>query len=589
MICMEDREAGLRDRRQHRDELLHEPPDALARQHPEARRASRCGPTSCPSPRVEQLKKAVELGMVVVGDPDDCAKAVQRWVDIGADQICFSPTTSNMGQEDDHRVDGAVRQGGHPAVRHRPGAPQHPHAPGRVDARPRPPRWARPAFVTSSTRPARPDPATGSGRRHLQPGRPLGGRRRPRADAHRRRVRRRAAHLRRARGPGQPAGQLAGRRRASARAARRPLPHQRHRVPRGDAGLLQAPGRADQRQLPLRGRRAALPVRRCRRGGRARAARVPGAPGRGRPRAAGHPRGASAVGDEYEAAPGRRRRRSGTSPSAAATTTTSSTPAARPACPRAWCGARRTRSSPASAAAIPTRQAGPVDAPGRGPGPHHRRRPSCSCPWRPLMHAAGQWTSLSWLYAGGTVVLLPGSLDPVEVWRTVEREQRQPHDRGRRPRGAPAGRRVGRRRARSTSRRSSRSAAAARRSRPSLKDQLVAMVPNASVADGFGSSETGAQGTQRLEAGATSDGVTRFTPYPRHDGARRRHPPAGRAGLRRHRAGRAPGPGADRLLQRPGEDGGDVRRDRRRALGASPGTWPPSTRTAPSSCSAGAR
>ena len=37
--------------------------------------------------------------MVDVGDPDDCAQAVQRWVDIGADQICFSPTTSNMGQD----------------------------------------------------------------------------------------------------------------------------------------------------------------------------------------------------------------------------------------------------------------------------------------------------------------------------------------------------------------------------------------------------------------------------------------------------------------------------------------------------------
>ena len=49
---------------------------------------------------------------------------------------------------------------------------------------------------------------------------------------------------------------------------------------------------------------------------------------------------------------------------------------------------------------------------------------------------------------------------------------------------------------------------------PSLKDQLVAMVPNASVADGFGSSETGAQGTSRVEAGDTSGGVTRFTPNP---------------------------------------------------------------------------
>ena len=44
-------------------------------------------------------------------------------------------------------------------------------------------------------------------------------------------------------------------------------------------------------------------------------------------------------------------------------------------------------------------------------------------PVAPLMHAAGQWTSLSWLFAGGTVVLLPGSLDPVEVWQTVEREK----------------------------------------------------------------------------------------------------------------------------------------------------------------------
>jgi len=57
-------------------------------------------PDLVPEPTVDQLKKASELGMVVVGDPDDCAKAVQRWVDIGADQICFSPTTSNMGQDD---------------------------------------------------------------------------------------------------------------------------------------------------------------------------------------------------------------------------------------------------------------------------------------------------------------------------------------------------------------------------------------------------------------------------------------------------------------------------------------------------------
>ncbi len=56
-------------------------------------------PDVIPEPTVDQLKKAAEIGMVVVGDPDDCAKAVQRWADIGADQICFSPTTSNMAQD----------------------------------------------------------------------------------------------------------------------------------------------------------------------------------------------------------------------------------------------------------------------------------------------------------------------------------------------------------------------------------------------------------------------------------------------------------------------------------------------------------
>jgi alkanesulfonate monooxygenase SsuD/methylene tetrahydromethanopterin reductase-like flavin-dependent oxidoreductase (luciferase family) len=56
-------------------------------------------PDLIPEPTIEQLKKAVEIGMVVVGDPDDCAKAIRKWEDIGADQLCFSPTTNNMNQE----------------------------------------------------------------------------------------------------------------------------------------------------------------------------------------------------------------------------------------------------------------------------------------------------------------------------------------------------------------------------------------------------------------------------------------------------------------------------------------------------------
>ena len=40
-------------------------------------------------------------------------------------------------------------------------------------------------------------------------------------------------------------------------------------------------------------------------------------------------------------------------------------------------------------------------------------------PLAPMMHAAAQWTSFMWFFAGGKVVLMEGSLDPAAVWRTV--------------------------------------------------------------------------------------------------------------------------------------------------------------------------
>ncbi|MCB1733381.1 MAG: AMP-binding protein, partial [Halieaceae bacterium] len=40
----------------------------------------------------------------------------------------------------------------------------------------------------------------------------------------------------------------------------------------------------------------------------------------------------------------------------------------------------------------------------------------------PLIHAAAQWTSMSWWLCGGRVVLLPGSFDGAEVWRRVADE-----------------------------------------------------------------------------------------------------------------------------------------------------------------------
>jgi 3-oxocholest-4-en-26-oate---CoA ligase len=134
-------------------------------------------------------------------------------------------------------------------------------------------------------------------------------------------------------------------------------------------------------------------------------------------------------------------------------------------------------------------------------------------PVAPLMHAAGQWTSLSWLFSGGTVVLLPGSLDPVRVWQTVGAEgvnlmtvvgdpvvrplvdawiSAGPFDvstlfsigSG----GAPLS--------------------------PALREQLMGILPGIVVSDGFGSSETGAQGAQRLSEADHSGESTAFTPYP---------------------------------------------------------------------------
>ncbi|MBA0126788.1 AMP-binding protein [Haloechinothrix sp. YIM 98757] len=64
----------------------------------------------------------------------------------------------------------------------------------------------------------------------------------------------------------------------------------------------------------------------------------------------------------------------------------------------------------------PTGELGPV------PAPSHvlerLGRPVTFLPAAPLVHAAGVWTTLRWLFAGGTVVLLP-RFAPGEVWQAV--------------------------------------------------------------------------------------------------------------------------------------------------------------------------
>lgn len=132
-------------------------------------------------------------------------------------------------------------------------------------------------------------------------------------------------------------------------------------------------------------------------------------------------------------------------------------------------------------------------------------------PLAPLMHAAAQWTGLSWLFCGARLVLTPGSFDPLRVWRTIEAERVSTFimvgDAMARPLvdaweahgpfdtsslfaigsgGAPLS--------------------------PYLKARFAEILPNVILTDGFGSSETGAQGSQRIEPGAPpTAGVTRFT------------------------------------------------------------------------------
>ncbi|CAN5643565.1 LLM class flavin-dependent oxidoreductase [soil metagenome] len=53
-------------------------------------------PERIPEPTAEDIEKLSAGGFVVVGDPDDCARSLRMWEDIGFDQITFSPTTNTL-------------------------------------------------------------------------------------------------------------------------------------------------------------------------------------------------------------------------------------------------------------------------------------------------------------------------------------------------------------------------------------------------------------------------------------------------------------------------------------------------------------
>jgi acyl-CoA synthetase (AMP-forming)/AMP-acid ligase II len=122
----------------------------------------------------------------------------------------------------------------------------------------------------------------------------------------------------------------------------------------------------------------------------------------------------------------------------------------------------------------------------------------------PLMHAAGGWTVMIYLFSGNRVVLWTGPLDPVEVWRTIERESvtaaSAVGDAVMRPlldawdALDPAA---------DVSSMTTFSSGGAPLS-PALRERFLATFPTLPLSDGYGSSETGIQ-AGRVFVGPTGD------------------------------------------------------------------------------------
>jgi 3-oxocholest-4-en-26-oate---CoA ligase len=156
----------------------------------------------------------------------------------------------------------------------------------------------------------------------------------------------------------------------------------------------------------------------------------------------------------------------------------------------------------------PMRLRGPVERPDELPARIVEQQ-VCYLPLAPMMHAAAQWTTLSWLFAGSKVVLMPGPLDPDAVWRAVAAEGVQlltvVGDAVARPlldawdRAAAAGQPYDASSLFSFSNGGAPMAA-------STRDRVFATLPHVMVTDGFGSSEAGTQGAMRVAAGERPPG-----------------------------------------------------------------------------------
>ncbi|HEY3139989.1 MAG TPA: acyl-CoA synthetase [Acidimicrobiales bacterium] len=150
----------------------------------------------------------------------------------------------------------------------------------------------------------------------------------------------------------------------------------------------------------------------------------------------------------------------------------------------------------------PLRLHGPAESPDELPG-RILEQPSCYLPVAPMIHAAAQWTSLSWFFAGSKVVLMPGSLDPDAVWRAVEAEKVNVitvvGDAVARPLLDQWDTAVADGRSYDVSSLFVFSSGGAPLSLSS-KERVFARLPNVLLTDGFGSSEAGTQGSSRVSA-----------------------------------------------------------------------------------------
>ena len=56
-------------------------------------------PTEIPDPTPEAIEKGFQSGAAIVGTPDDCAEGIQKWADIGVDQLIMGPSGSTYSDE----------------------------------------------------------------------------------------------------------------------------------------------------------------------------------------------------------------------------------------------------------------------------------------------------------------------------------------------------------------------------------------------------------------------------------------------------------------------------------------------------------